>query len=411
MGRLNEAIVVHRRALELEPNNAQTNTDLANCFYDRRDWPGAIESYRRAQSLRDDSVETQNNLGNALYEVGDWPGAVTAYERGLEIYPNSMDAKWNLGLCQLLLGNLAPGWIGYEQRRQLEVFQPHLRNFSQPMWDGADLNGRTILLHAEQGLGDTLQFVRYAAMVKDRGGRVLLECQPELVRLLARTDGVDAIAARGETLPPFDVHCPLLSLPGIFGTTLPTIPAKIPYVKPDSERLSRWRERVPPSSVLQVGLVWAGRAGHQKDRDRSIPLMSLLPICVYGVRFHSLQIGNPSRQIAECSSDSPLKDWSNELRDFADTAALLAQLDLLITVDTAAAHLAGALGIPTWILLQFAPDWRWMLDRDDSPWYPSARLFRQQVRGDWGTTIASVRGSLLSAIDSGKFGIRDRTRR
>ncbi len=172
IGRLDEAVVVHRRALELDPHDAQAQTDLANVFHDQHAWPEAIECYRAALRLRDDSAETQNNLGNALYEVGNWSGAITAYQRALEIYPGSIDARWNLGLCQLLLGDVAKGWTGYEQRIQLEVFQSHLRNFQQPMWDGGELNGRTILLHAEQGFGDTLQFVRYAKMAEERGGRV-----------------------------------------------------------------------------------------------------------------------------------------------------------------------------------------------------------------------------------------------
>jgi hypothetical protein len=290
----------------------------------------------------------------------------------------------------LLRGDFSRGWADYEWRLTTT------RTFAQPQWDGGPLAGRTILLHAEQGLGDTLHFIRYAERVAAAGGNVVVECQAPLKRLLHDSLERIPVISHGEPLPSFDVHCPLLSLPRLFQTTLESIPARVPYVDANDALAPQWRARLADKDRhLKIGLVWAGSEAHQNDRNRSIPLATFAPLaqgpntCIY-----SLQKGDAARQAAASSAPFPLVDWTSELHDFADTAALIAQLDLIITVDTAMAHLAGALGKPVWALVPHVPDWRWLLDRDDSPWYPTMRLFRQTNPGDWTSVLERVATAL-----------------
>ena len=276
-------------------------------------------------------------------------------------------------------------------------------NFAQPQWQGTeDLSAKTILLHAEQGLGDTLQFVRYAPLVAARGGRVIVACQAPLKRLLTRLEGVAQVISVGEPWPDFDLHCPLSSLPFAFDTNLATIPAKIPYLHADPADMIRWQARMGDTTALKVGLVWAGASREHNarlnsvDRIRSMKLAGFSPLAkVGGVRYFSLQKGKPASQGRGPPHPMALLDYTDELHDFADTAALVAQLDLVITVDTAVAHLAGGMGKPVWILSRFHGCWRWLLDRDDSPWYPTARLFRQPELGDWDSVMERVRDELL----------------
>ncbi len=275
------------------------------------------------------------------------------------------------------------------------------RDFAQPQWRGEDIAGKTILLHAEQGFGDTIQFVRYAPLVAAKGASVILEAPDSLMPLLDGFNGVTTMIAHGQALPPFDLHCPLMSLPLAFGTTLATIPENGPYLRAPAERLEKWRTRLGALSGKRVGLVWSGKPAHKNDRNRSIALSRLAPLlAVAGVNFVSLQQDYRDADRAELANYPQLVRLDRELADFADTAAAVAALDLVITVDTAVAHLAGAMGKPVWILLSHVLDWRWLLERSDSPWYPSARLYRQAAIGDWDGVIARLAQDLAAEVKS-----------
>jgi hypothetical protein len=293
-----------------------------------------------------------------------------------------------LGLIQLLQGNLAVGWAEYESRWKVGVGDD--RKLLQRRWKGEPLGGERILLYAEQGLGDTMQFVRYVPLVAKLGGEVVLEVQPALHGLLAHTDAASRVIRRGEMLPEFTWQCPLMSLPLALGTELDTIPARIPYIVPDAERVEAWRERLQKNTRC-IGLAWAGNSGHPRDRLRSISLEQLTPLLnVSGTTFYSLQFGSGAEQTKQLPPDVRLIDLGDELKDFANVAAIVANLDLVISIDSAVAHLAGALGKPVWTLLNKGCDWRWFLEREDSPWYPTARLFRQTTPGEWQDVVKRI---------------------
>ncbi len=290
-----------------------------------------------------------------------------------------------------------PGWPEYEWRwRRQDASPPAL---TQPLWDGSSLQGKSILLYPEQGLGDTLQFIRYAPLVKQTGATVIVQCQPPLLRLLATCAGIDRLLPEGADLPPFDVQAPLLSLPRILRTTLASIPANIPYLSADPDLRARWRQSLSGVADFKVGIAWQGNPGHKRDRQRSVPLAAFAPLAeAPGVRLVSLQKGPGHEQLTELAERLRVLDLTDELEDFADTAALLSNLDLVITVDTAVAHLAGAMGIPVWVALPIVPDWRWLLERQDSPWYPTMRLFRQTAWGDWAGVFERLTGALGQKI-------------
>ena len=269
----------------------------------------------------------------------------------------------------------------------------------QPRWDGSPLEGRTILLCYEQGHGDTMQFIRYAEMVKQQGGTVIVECQAPLVRLLAGCAGVDQVIAHGEPRPPFDVHIPLLNLPGVFHTSLETVPAKVPYLAPDPEAVTQWKKKLGRKKGLKIGIAWQGNPDFRKDCFRSIPLTHFGMLAeTPGVRLFSLQFGTGREQLAQYVDSWPITDLGDELGDFSNTAAIMKNLDLVITSDSAPAHLAGALGLPVWVALTFAPDWRWMAKRADSPWYPTMRLFRQTKHGDWAGVLQEIQAALAELV-------------
>jgi len=333
-----------------------------------------------------------------LKDKGLLDEAIAADRQAIAINPNFAEGHFNLGIALLECGDFEQGWPEYEWRQKCSEFNASFRRFSQPLWSGEEFRGRTILLHAEQGLGDTIQFIRYLPMLVRRGGRVLVEVQPALMGLLRQMRGVHQWIPRGEPLPGFDVQCPLLSLPRLFATTVRTIPADVPYLLADPALVESWRQNLSTNVPgIKVGLAWAGNPEHKRDAMRSISLDRLAPLAsVRGATFISLQKGGSALQSDQPPEGLRLVNFSAELHDFADTAALMANLDVVIAVDTAIAHLAGAMGKPVWTLLPFAPDWRWLVDRKDSPWYPSMRLFRQPRIGDWGTVIGSVAGRLES---------------
>ena len=276
-----------------------------------------------------------------------------------------------------------------------------LRGLPGQVWDGSPLGERTILLYAEQGFGDTIQFIRYAPLVKQLGGTVLVECQASLVRLFGRTEGIDRLIGQGSPLPAYDVQASLLSLPAILRTTSSTIPAGVPYVIPDDRLVEQWRQELNAVPGFRIGICWQGNAEHKRDRFRSMPLCEFEPLArLDGVQLISLQKGQGTEPLSALGGRFSVIDWTSRLDDFMDTAALMKSLDLIITADTANAHLAGAIGVPVWVVLPFAPDWRWQLDREDSPWYPTMRLFRPREPAKWGKVFQRVASELEKLVKS-----------
>jgi len=389
VGRAQEALIAFDRAIALKPDYAEAHSNRGNAQLELNRLTEALADYERALALKPNFADALVNRGNALHHLGREREAIASFDRAIEISPQLAEAHWNKALTCLAFGDFAIGLQEYEWRwKRDSELKP--RDFVQPQWQGDDLHGRTILLHAEQGFGDTIQFIRYLPMVVAKGGKVVLEIPDDLRPLIGRSEGVVAIARRGEALPPFDVHCPLMSLPLAFGTTLTTIPAPIPYLSAPAERIERWRARVAGMKTPRIGLVWSGKPTHKNDHNRSIPLAQLAPLLAQpGISFVSLQKEYRDADLAGLAK-MPLLRLDHALADFADTAGAIAALDLVIAVDTAVAHLAGAMGKPLWLLLPAIGDWRWLMERVDSPWYPSARLFRQPQIGDWQSAIAEV---------------------
>ncbi len=373
------------RAATLRPNWAEAENALGTVLQQLGRPEEAAAAYRRAIAHKPDFAAAINNLGRSLRDLGEVEAAIEHYTRAIALDPDYAAAHWNRALMNLLSGRFAEGWEEQEWRWKVEGFPSARRRFVPPLWSGEAIAGQTILLHAEQGFGDTLQFLRYVPMVAETGACIVLEVQPQLAPLAAKLPGVTQLVQRGAALPPFDWHAPLLSLPRAFKTTLETIPGKTPYLSADPALVARWRNRIPEDGAFRVGLVWAGSPTHGNDRNRSLDpsLLQQLPE-IPATRFYSLQIGAAQPLPAE------IIDLSQGLENFAESAAALACLDLLITVDTSSAHLAGALDIPVWTLIPSAPDWRWQIEREDSPWYTSMRLFRQKKRGDWAGVMKRV---------------------
>jgi hypothetical protein len=366
----------------------------------------AFASYDRALEIDPKYVEAYVNRGNVFGALGRTERGLADYLSAVEIRPDRAEGRWNASLAQLTLGVFREGWKNYEVRWLKEETAEQRRNFTQPLWLGEeDVAGRTILLHPEQGLGDTLQFVRYAPLLARRGARVILEVQPSQKTLLANVEGIAGILGRGETLPDFDLHCPMMSLPLAFGTELATIPAEIPYIAVPRERVSKWQARLgkrrspqsgaPQSRALRVGIAWAGSSTHINNRNRSIALGRFAALfATPNVEFVTLQKELGPGEAAMLRRHPNVTAVGAELSDFADTAALISLLDLVVSVDTSVVHLAGAIGRPVWVLVPLAPDFRWLLKREDSPWYPTARLFRQARIDDWESVLECARGEL-----------------
>lgn len=406
-GRPAEAEACYRRAIAARPGYAVAHNNLGSALRAQGRLDQAAAAYREALAHAPGYVGALSNLGRVLHELGHYDDALAHYERALALDPDHAESHANRGILLLLLGRLSEGWPEYEWRWRVKGFAAAPPDPDVPRWDGSPLAGRTLLVHAEQGLGSAIQFVRYVPLVAGRtvedGGRVVLECPRPLLRLfrsIADGGAVDLVA-KGERLPPRDVQAPLMSLPRILGTELATIPARVPYLRADPTLEERWRDRLARWPRPRVGLVWGGNPRHENDANRSMPVAALAPLLErQGITLFSLQVGARPADRAWLGQ-SPVQDLAPELGDFADTAAALSHLDLLVSVDTAAAHLAGALGRPVWLLLPFVPEWRWMLTRDDSPWYPTLRLFRQTARGDWTELMARI----ATALDRIKDGM------
>ena len=404
LGLLDQARWAAEAGLRCLPDLPEAAGCLANVLHDLALYEPAEALYRQALSAVPDHPGWLSNLGNTLLALGRLAEALDLHERAVAAAPDDAELRFNRALALLAAGDFSRGWQEYEWRSLRAD-----RHKQGPWWKGDAPGDRTILLHAEQGLGDTLQFLRYAPLVGAAGGRVVLEVQPELVRLCQRLPGIAEVVPAGDTEaePSFDVQCPLMSLPQLFGTTLETIPAATPYLHPDPALVAAWRERLPDAGMLRVGLCWAG-ARHEMDpgarlidQRRSLRLAELAPLAgIVGLQFVSLQKGQPAEQLREAPPGLDVLDPMPAVTDFADTAAIVAGLDLVIAVDTSVAHLAGALGRPVWMLSRFDGCWRWLHGRDDSPWYPTMRLYRQERPLDWKGEVARLRRDLIALAGS-----------
>jgi len=390
-----EALASYDRVLALSPDHAEalTGRGTALAILGRTD--EALASFDHALRIEPRAVAAHVNRGNIFMASAQMQEALASYSRATELDPEHADANFNAALARLCLGDFRDGWRQYEYRLKKKEFAPLRQAMLQPLWRGEeDLRGKTILLMAEQGLGDAIQFVRYAPLVAARGAKVLLGVQRPLVDLLATVPGVTGVFGENEPLPEFDLHCPLLSLPLAFETELATIPANVPYIRAYEERIAKWRGRVPDGGRLRAGICWAGTSAHSNNRRRSIPLQSFAAVLsVAGIDFVSLQRDVDETDAAMLRALGVLQ-LGQEFEDFADTAAVVAMLDLVIAVDTSVAHLAGAMGKAVGVFIPFSPDFRWMLDRTDTPWYPTMRLFRQGAIGDWSGPLERLRREL-----------------
>jgi tetratricopeptide (TPR) repeat protein len=395
--KLEEAVDCYRQALQLQPDHAEALHSLGLALASQGKLAEAVDCYRQALELQPGYVEARNALGVALDQQGKLDEALACYEEALHLQPDTASAHTNRALLWLLSGNFEQGWPEYEWRWLIPDGPRRPRH--PALWDGSPLAGRTILLFPEQGLGDTLQFVRYAPLLHQQGGRVVVECQKPLARILTSCPGIAQLVSRGSELPDADVQAPLLSLPGILGTSLATIPANVPYISTDAELVEHWRRELSGITEFKIGIAWQGNPGHPLDRYRSFPLEYFAPVArLSRVRLFSLQKGFGTEQITRVEDRFPVTDLASRLDDFMDTAAVMENLDLIITVDSAVAHLAGALGVPVWVALSLVPDWRWLLHRDDSPWYPTMRLFRQVKLGDWQAVFDRLRVGVQQLI-------------
>lgn len=421
-GRRTEAIEAYRKTLESHPTDAAALTNLGVALQEAGDLDEAVTVLTEAAAQAPDDAVSRIDLGVALHRLGRLKDAETVYQLALDLAPGNPRAwsnlgnllqdrllfaearmahenalvhggddpeyHWNYAMTLLLAGNLEKGFTEFEWRRRRPNFPDH--RISGPAWDGSDPAGRRILLYTEQGLGDAIQFARYAGILAQMGATVVLACPAPLAELFATLDGPVEIVTNWQAAEPYDCHAPLMSLPHLMGTRVDSVPAAMPYLSVPQDT----KVLLPAAQgACRVGLVWAGNPDHANDRNRSLPLSALRPLFdVDGVEWVSLQVGPGAAEIGECAA--PVQDLSPALGPFGETAAAMAELDLVISVDTAAAHLAGALGRPVWLLLPHAPDWRWLTGRDDSPWYPTMRLFRQPAPGIWDSVIAAVKTAL-----------------
>jgi len=404
LGRLAEAVADHRRAHALNPDNPNACNNIGASLQALRRDDEALVWFDLAVTLKPDFVMARLNKALSLTQLGCFDEALVLLDETKAIDPDNAEIEWNLSLLQLMTGNFEAGWAGREARWKGRMRSASYPAFSQPMWRGdVDLAGKTILVAEDEGLGDTIQFARYVPLLAERGARVILVVRDTLHPLLSELSGVaECVPASAGPLRDFDLHCPICSLPAAFATRLDTIPSAIPYLPALApSRMQEWKDRLARRTSAngkpRVGLVWSGNPQHGNDHNRSIPLRKFSRLLNAGADIVSLQ-REPRPGDGTPLDQSGIVDLTSHLTDFADTAALVSCLDLVITVDTSVAHLAAALGRPTWVLLPYVPDYRWLLDRDDSPWYPTMRLFRQDERRDWDLVLDRVRDALAARI-------------
>ena len=394
-GKIEAAAASMKRAAALAPASAETWCNLSIALRMARRFEEAREAIGRALTLAPTRAETVENYGILLHNMGDGKAAIRELNRALELSPGNAKTRWNRAIVALANGDLGTGFADHEARREIAELAP--RRFPMPSWNGERISGRSILVHAEQGFGDTLQFARYVPLLVDKGAKVVFAVQPELLRLFQNMRGVAGVISIDGKLPLTDFHVPLLTLPLRFATTLDGVPAKVPYITPP-EGLRATLSRAPETR-LALGIAWAGRPTHKYDRDRSIAVEEFLALAdLPGVALYSLQTGARAQDLASSGAGILIRDCSGALGDFADTATALTEIDLVVAVDTALAHLAGAMGRKAFVLLPFVADWRWLRERQDSPWYPTLRLFRQEKPGDWRGVMRRVRAAVLELL-------------
>jgi len=393
--RLAESLASYDSAIEINLTYAEAYSNRGLTLTDMRQMDAAIASFDHAIKINPSYAEAFSNRGNTLVCMKKLDEAIASFDRAIEINPEYAEAKWNKALALLLDGQFSEGWPLYEWRWKYKKFSSPKRDFLAPLWLGNEsLTGKTILLHAEQGLGDTIQFCRYAKLVKALGAKVILEVPKILVCLLGSLEGVDELIEHGKLLPFFDFHTPLLSLPLAFKTDINNIPNPTYYLAPTITNLSKWKVKLGEKVLPRVGLVWSGNSTHINDHNRSLLLENLLVLLPNQFEYISLQ--KEVREIDESVLlNSPIKHFGESINDFADTAALCKLMDIVISVDTSVAHLSGAIGNATYLLLPYSPDWRWLLERTDSPWYQTTRLYRQSTDGEWNHALAELINDLL----------------
>ena len=401
MGRHEEAVAAFDAAIALRPEQAEglLNRGIALAALGRH--AEALEAYRAVLALDPRRAEAHYNAGNALRALERDADAVASYDAALVIQPDHADAHWNRAWALLALGDYERGWLEHEWRSKSARWLAPPPRTTAPRWAGeSDCAGRDVLVLSEQGTGDTVQYLRYVPLLAARGARVVLEIPRSLARLCDPFRKHATLVLDDEQLPPHEFYCPIASLPLAFRTTVQTVPSEIPYIEADPGLVTQWRETLAPEAgTLRAGLVWAGNPKQGSEARRGIGLAGCLPLfTVPRVRWYSLQVGERASDLARLAPSAAV-DLSSRLTDFAETAAAIANLDVVITTDTAVAHLAGAMGKPVWILLMFAADWRWLRGRDDSPWYPGARLFRQRSPGDWSGVIDRLKAELARSTE------------
>jgi len=408
MKRFEESLADCDRALALWPDFADAVYNRGNALHELRRYAEALTCYERLPTLRPDDADTWNNRGKILKELDRYDEALDCSARALAMAPDNIVAHCNEASMRLLTGDFARGFAEYEWRWKKADMAPAQRQFAQPAWLGeGDIAGKTILLHGEQGFGDAIQFCRYAPLVAARGARVILEVRKPLVALMAGLTGPAQVVGRDDhvigthdALPKFDMHCPLISLPLAMGTRLDTVPAQVPYLGASQQAAAEWKARLGAKTRPRIGFAWAGNVKHERDRDRSMSLENFLRFTAVDATFVSLHPEVSAADAATLSARGVLQ-FGALLKDFTDTAALISQLDLVVSVDTSVAHLAGALGKPAWVLITYVPDWRWLLKREDSPWYPTMRLFRQDAARTWDNVIPRVHAALGEFVGRG----------
>jgi Flp pilus assembly protein TadD len=401
--RPDEAATCFRTAIRLKPDYPEAHNNLGSTLQAQGLLQEAVACYRTTIQLQPDLAEGHKNLGKALVQLGRLDEAAASFRHAMHLRPDDPDAHYLLSTALLAFGEMQEGWEQYEWRWKTQQGSKSYRDFKEPQWRGEAADGRTLLIHAEQGFGDSLQFCRYAPLAAARGLRVIMTVPKPLARLLRGLPGVDLVLGSSDELPPFDLHCPMLSLPLAMGTTLTTIPGAVSYLHADEVQVAVWRQRLAgmANQGPRIGLVWAGNpcAAAAMDRRRSLAPQRLAPLFdLPDVHFFSLQKDGPAPP-----ENFPLTNVMDEMTDFADTAALLVNLDLVISVDTAVAHLAAALGKPVWLLDRFDHCWRWLSGRRDSPWYPTLQVIRQPHPGDWESVLAQVTRDLRDALEAGSL--------
>jgi tetratricopeptide (TPR) repeat protein len=394
-GQLADAVKIYRQVIAIDPSDVAILNNLSACLCNLGKFDEAAAACERAIALAPQDALLWSNHAALLLHKGEIDAALAVSHRAVALAPQHPTVRFNHSHLLLLCGDFQNGFSDYRWRRQCAGLFSSRMNFKAPEWRGEPFAGRTLLLFAEQGIGDALQFIRYLPMVAARGGEILLSVQDTLAPLLRQLEGI-TVVARSAPLPPFDLQLSLMDLPHVFGTRLDSIPAEIPYLHADPDKVASWRRALGDVDALKVGIAWAGSAIHKGDRYRSLPAEAVLPLLVMpGVQLYSLQKEPRAADVTVLAAlGSHVIDLAPALGDFTDTAAAVAALDLVISVDTSVVHLTGAMGRPAWVLLPYAQDWRWLRERDDSPWYPTLRLFRQEKPQAWNGVLTRVAAEL-----------------